>query len=116
MDDRKTWKNKDSDKLFKAILTLKTVEECERFFRDLMTVQEIETFSARFKAAQMILNGDSYRKIYAKTGVSTATVTRINQWLEKGLGGYKMAIDRLNKPQATELMANVKINSPHHPV
>jgi TrpR-related protein YerC/YecD len=91
------WKNKDSELLFKAVLRLKTLGEAQAFFRDLMTSQEIETFSERFKVAVMLTKGISYREIYEKTGVSTATVTRVNQWLERGEGGYKLAISRLNK-------------------
>jgi TrpR-related protein YerC/YecD len=90
------WKNKDSELLFEAVLKLKTLSEAQDFFRDLMTPQEIETFSERFKVAVMLTKNVSYREIYEKTGVSTATVTRVNQWLERGEGGYKLAISRLN--------------------
>lgn len=92
-----SWKNKDTKLLFEAILSLKSVSEAEGFFRDLMTPQEIETFSERFKVAVMLTKGVSYREIYDKTGVSTATVTRVNQWLERGMGGYKLAISRLKR-------------------
>ena len=90
-----SWKNKDTKVLFEAVLSLKTIKEAEAFFRDLMTVQEIETFAERFKVAILLTKGVSYREIYEKTGVSTATVTRVNQWLERGEGGYKLAISRL---------------------
>ena len=90
-----SWKNKDTKVLFVAVLSLKTIKEAEAFFRDLMTVQEIETFAERFKVAILLTKGVSYREIYEKTGVSTATVTRVNQWLERGEGGYKLAISRL---------------------
>jgi len=95
MDDRNIWKTEDTDKLFKAILSLKSLDECERFFRDLMTLQEIETFAGRFKAARLIDRGVSYRDVYAQTGVSTATVSRVAQWLNNGMGGYKTVIKRL---------------------
>lgn len=94
--ETENWKNKDSKLLFEAVLSLKTVDETGAFFRDLMTPQEIETFSERFKVAVMLTKNISYREIYEKTGVSTATVTRVNQWLERGEGGYKLAISRLN--------------------
>jgi TrpR-related protein YerC/YecD len=94
--ETENWNNKDTRVLLEAILGLKSVSEAEAFFRDLMTPQEIETFSERFKVAVMLTKGVSYREIYEKTGVSTATVTRVNQWLERGEGGYKLAISRLN--------------------
>ncbi len=89
------WKTKDTDNLFKAVLALRNVEECERFFRDLMTEQEIETFAARFKTALMLDQNLPYRQISKVTGMSTTTVTRINYWLERGMGGYSLAIKRL---------------------
>lgn len=90
-----SWKNRDTKLLFEAVLGLESVSEAEAFFRDLMTPQEIETFAERFKVAVMLSKGVSYRDIYEKTGVSTATVTRVNQWLERGMGGYKLAISKL---------------------
>ncbi len=95
--ETENWKNKDSMVLFKAVLSLKTTTEAEAFFRDLMTPQEIETFSERLKVAVMLTKGVSYREIYDKTGVSTATITRVNQWLERGMGGYKLTISRLKR-------------------
>lgn len=97
MNTRKKWKNQDIDNLLKAVLSLDSIEQAENFFRDLLTEQEIETFAARFKSALMLDQGISYRKISAETGMSTATVTRINNWLERGMGGYKLAIENFKK-------------------
>jgi len=95
MNTKENWKTKDTNNLFKAILTLNSVNDCEKFFRDLMTEQEIETFAARFKTALMLDQKLPYRKISKETGMSTATVTRINYWLTRGMGGYRLAIDKL---------------------
>lgn len=116
MDDRKIWKTKDTDKLFEAILSLKSIDECERFFRDLMTLQEIETFAGRFKAARLLEQGVSYRDVYAQTGVSTATVTRVSQWLNNGMDGYKLALSRVKSKDLSTLKLRqtgkrVKINN-----
>ncbi len=96
IDQRDSWKNQDTNRLFGAILGLKSQNEAEAFFRDLMTEQEIQTFAERFKVAELLTQGVSYRDIYKQTKVSTATITRINQWLKRGMGGYKAAIARLN--------------------
>ncbi len=95
--ETESWKTKDTKVLFEAVLSLKSASEAEAFFRDLMTPQEIETFAERFKVALLLTKGISYREIYDKTGVSTATITRVNQWLERGMGGYKLAIARLKR-------------------
>lgn len=96
MNDIKEWNNLDTDNLFKAILKLKTVSECEKFFRDLMTVQEIKTFAARWKTVLMLNKKEAYRIISKETGMSTTTVTRINNWLERGTGGYKLVLKRIH--------------------
>ncbi|MEK9166976.1 MAG: YerC/YecD family TrpR-related protein [Patescibacteria group bacterium] len=82
------------DSLFEAILTLKNVDECEKFFRDLCTISELKCMSERWDALKMIEEGIPYRTIAKKTGTSTATVTRIAHWLNNGTGGYKMALGR----------------------
>jgi TrpR-related protein YerC/YecD len=91
------WKTKETTELFTAILTLQTVKECEDFFRDLMTEQEIDTFSQRLQVAILLTDEISYRKIATLTGASTATITRVNNWLERGMNGYKTVLKRIGK-------------------
>ncbi|MFH1522845.1 MAG: YerC/YecD family TrpR-related protein [Patescibacteria group bacterium] len=88
--------NKKTDNLFKAILSLKTAKEAEKFFRDLCTIEEIQAMSERWQIAQMVSIGTPYRKIAEITGVSTTTVSRVALWLNNGEGGYKLALDKIN--------------------
>ncbi|MBU1167193.1 helix-turn-helix domain-containing protein [Patescibacteria group bacterium] len=88
---------KDTDSLFGAVLKLKTLPESQKFFRDLLTVEELNELSMRWRAAQMIDKGVPYREIAKKTGMSTATVSRVAYWLKYGKGGYKIAIKRSKK-------------------
>jgi TrpR-related protein YerC/YecD len=83
--------------LFNAFLKLKDVNEVANFCRDLMTEPEINEFAGRFDVAQRLEEGKSQRKTALETGVSIATVTRVNQWLTRGMDGYKTVISRLNK-------------------
>lgn len=101
MNTNKSWTNNQTTELFEGILTLRSVNEAENFFRDLMTFQEIEVFSSRFKVAKLLSEGNlSYREISQKTGMSTTTVTRINEWLERGNGGYKSVLSNIQlKPK-----------------
>ncbi|MCK5460972.1 trp operon repressor [Candidatus Gracilibacteria bacterium] len=88
--------DKNSDKLFEAILSLKNIKECELFFRDIMTISELQAITERFTVAQDLNEGKkTYRKISEETGVSTATITRIANWIENGKGGYKLVLNRL---------------------
>lgn len=62
-----------------------------------MTEQEIETFASRLYAAEHLLKDDmSYRDISKETGISTTTITRINYWLEHGMGAFEVVLNRLN--------------------
>ena len=87
----------DTDRLFEAILTLETVEECYKFFEDICTVKEIQDISQRLKAATMLSNGENYTVVSRETGMSTATISRVNKCLGYGDGGYKLVLERLNK-------------------
>lgn len=82
--------------LFKAILTLKNESECEAFFEDLCTPQELNAISQRLHVARMLAEGCVYNKIVEDTGASTATISRVNKTLNyQAAGGYKIVFDRL---------------------
>lgn len=88
--------NKNTENLYEAILSLKNKDEAQKFFRDLLTEQEILEFSKRWQVAQMLANKVSYSVIEKKTGLSSTTVARISKWLKSGKGGYKLALKKLN--------------------
>ena len=83
------------DYLFEAILTLETVEDCYRFFDGLCTVKEIAEMARRMCAAKMLDDGEVYTVINEKTGLSTATISRINRCLRYGSDGYRDVLARL---------------------
>jgi len=82
--------------LFQAILELKSATECARFFTDLCSPKELTALADRWKVALLIAEGIPYREIYKKTGVSTATVTRVARSLVRGENGYQMLIQRMS--------------------
>jgi TrpR-related protein YerC/YecD len=88
---------KEIDDLYGAILQLETLDECRRFFRDLLTEYEIREFAERWKAARMLDNGVPYTQIENETGLSTRTIARVARWLKKGKGGYAMILKRKMK-------------------
>ncbi len=91
------WRTADADALFEAILRLETVEEAERFFRDLCTLTELRDMAQRWAVVRLLDAGLHYAEISRTTGASTATITRIASWLHHGEGGYRMALDRMPK-------------------
>lgn len=87
--------DKNIDKLFEAILTLKSVEECYDFFEDICTVDEVQGISRRLCAAKMLMDNRVYSDITSETGLSTATISRVNRSIKYGNGGYAMVFDRM---------------------
>lgn len=83
------------DNLMDAILRLRTRDEARRFLRDLLTKQEILEFANRWQVAQMLYQGISYSTIEKETGMSSTTIARISRWLNRGRGGYRFMLKRL---------------------
>ncbi|MDY4591863.1 MAG: YerC/YecD family TrpR-related protein [Eubacteriales bacterium] len=92
-----SWHTQEVDELFKAITKLESVEECYKFFEDACTINEILGMAQRLKAAKMLLGGANYNDISAATGMSSATISRVNKCIEYGNGGYKIVLDRMEE-------------------
>ncbi len=90
-------KDELTDRLFEAILKLETIEECYAFFEDLCTVGEIKAMALRLEVAKMLAAGATYQAIEARTGMSSATISRINKYLHYGADGYKLILERLRR-------------------
>lgn len=90
-------RNDSIDQLFQAILSLQDVDECYRFFGDLLTVQELSAFAQRLQVAQMLSSGKTYEAIRAEIATSSSTITRVNTELRYGSGGYQMVLERLKE-------------------
>ena len=86
--------NNDIKDLFLAILSLENTDECSAFFEDVCTVKELSDIAQRLRAAKLLKSGASYTEISQETGMSTATISRVNRCLSYGGGGYKMVIER----------------------
>lgn len=80
------------DNLFSAILKLKTVDECRRFFEDICTIKELEAISQRLDVAMLLSEGKNYQEIIKACGASTATISRVNKCLQYGGGGYALVL------------------------
>ena len=83
------------DYLFQAILTLESVDECYDFFDDLCTIKEVDDMAKRLRGAKMLTENMVYTDITDQTGLSTATISRINRCLKHGKGGYATALQRV---------------------
>lgn len=84
-----------TDRLFDAILQLETADECYRFFEDLCTIKELRDLSQRFQIATLLNQGMNYQTIVKQVDASTTTISRVNQCLNYGTGGYRDALSKL---------------------
>ena len=93
-------KSEQADNLARAILALNSEEDCYRLFEDLFTIREIQDLGQRLEVARLLQNQSTYTELVERTGVSTATVGRVNRALNYGAGGYQKVLDALAKDKA----------------
>ena len=77
-------------------MSLESIDECYDFFEDLCTVAEIQEMAKRLNAAKMLSDGAKYNDVAEKTGLSSATISRVNRSLKYGADGYKKVLERIN--------------------
>lgn len=92
-------RSKQVDQLFKAILSLNDKEECYRFFEDVCTISELQAMAQRLEVAKMLDAGCIYEDIVAKTGASTATISRVKRCLIYGADGYNLVMPLVRDEQ-----------------
>ena len=85
------------DDLADAVTSLRTRDEAQRFLRDLCTLPELEALTHRWQTVQLLDQGRPYVEIAERVPTSTATVTRVAQWLRHGTGGYRIALERVHR-------------------
>lgn len=86
-----------SDTLYRAIMSLKSEEECRKFLQDLCTVSELKAMEQRMEVAMLLDDGLIYSEILERTGASSATISRVNRCLHYGSDGYRTIIPRLKE-------------------
>ena len=90
-------KRDHGDLLYQAILTLKDLDECKKFFSDLCTVGELRSMEQRFEVAMLLSDGMIYNDILERTGASSATISRVNRSLQYGADGYQAVLPRIKE-------------------
>jgi len=100
-----SWRTEQTEALFDALLRVETRDEAASFLRDLCTLGELHDLANRWAVVRLLDDGLHYAEISERTGASTATITRIAQWLRHGEGGYRLLLDRTRRsgrPAATD--------------
>lgn len=88
------WMTAETHDLARAIVSLDDEAEALRFLRDLCTVNELRELGQRWHVARLLADGVSYHEIREQTGASSATISRVNQWLRYGRDGYRRVLER----------------------
>lgn len=83
--------------LSEALLSLETTREVQEFLDDLCTPAELEAMVDRWRVAQLLDQGYTYRDIRDLTEVSVTTIGRVARYLAAGNGGYALAARRLQE-------------------
>lgn len=82
------------DELVEAFAKLRDETVVAAFLKDLCTATELDAMGQRLQVARLVDEGVHYQEISRRTGASTATVTRVAQWLHRGEGGYRAVLKR----------------------
>ena len=86
-----------NEDFYKAILLLRSEEECSSFFRDVCTVAELRTMEQRFEVARLLSKGLVYSEILERTGASSATISRVARSLTDSSGGHARVFERMER-------------------
>jgi len=86
--------------LYRALLTLRTEDDCGRFLNDLLTPAELQALVDRWRVVRLLDEGLPYRRINELTGVSVTTIGRVARFLTHGNGGYALALARSRELRA----------------
>ena len=91
----KSYFDENIEFLYRSIVSIDNVEDCKHFFEDICTASELQEMSRRLKAAKMLSEGVVYSEIASKTGLSTATISRVNHCIKYGSEGYIKVLDKM---------------------
>ena len=75
----------------------RTLSEALEFLEDLCTPAELEAMVDRWRVAQLLDQGYSYRDIREMTEVSVTTIGRVARFMDLGTGGYRTALERTGR-------------------
>jgi len=90
------WRKQETEQLVQSFVVLETAKEARAYLRDLLTEGEIEDLAGRLQAARMLSEKVPYPAIQKATGFSTTTIARVSKWLQEGMGGYALILNRLH--------------------
>ena len=91
------FENQNLENLYEAVLSLKTKDDCRKFFEDICTIKEVQDLSQRLEVASLLSSGKNYQEVCKLTGASTATISRVSRCLNYGAGGSVSVLTALKE-------------------
>jgi len=82
--------------------SINDIDAMSSLMQDLFTVREIKDISQRLTVARKLDSGESYARVEDDTGASATTISRVSKCLNYGAGGYRIALDMLNRSASNE--------------
>ena len=83
--------------IYKVLNSLKSEQEFKTFFEDICTPQEIANMNQRIECARLLGHGETYTSIIEKTGISSATLSRISKCMQHSNGGFSTLLKRYDE-------------------
>ena len=107
------FEKEDLDKFYNAVLKLKNIDECYKFFEDVFTIKELNTVAQRLEVARLLKANMTFSEIEKKTGASSATISRVNRPYKSPTGkvyqyGYIVDFVDIEKEYNNTLNAYIK--------
>lgn len=87
---------------WKALADIKKEEEIESFLKDILSPVEQVMIAKRLAIALLLARGFSYESIEATLKVSSATIMRVNFWLNHGGEGYRKVVEKIMREKKRE--------------
>jgi TrpR-related protein YerC/YecD len=78
------------EQLFALLVKIDNVEDMENLFADLCTKKEVENMAERLHAAELLIGGNTYTQVMSQVNISSATLSRVSQCVQYGLGYSKL--------------------------
>ena len=82
------WNEPMPAKLAAILVGIQSPDTMQAFLRDVMTEKELREIGARLRAAEMLYGNATYTAIVKETKLSSRTIARISEWMQRGAGGY----------------------------
>ena len=72
--------------LVDVLIKINDKDTCKYLLDDLCTYKEVEQMAQRVVSARLLIEGCTYEEVIEKTGISSATLSRVSKCVKYGKG------------------------------